>query len=312
MEKGNADTNRNKVQPGSQALGRQSVRFEMPVYLVNSASVVGKKEGEGPLGELFDVVIKDDKDGFETWEEAESALQRDAVTTLLQKSGVHTENIRYLFAGDLLGQSIASTFGLMTFELPYIGLYGACSTCGLSLSLGSMAIAGGFAENVICVTSSHFASAEKEFRFPLSYGNQRPLSATWTVTGSGAFLLSSKKEDGIRAVISGITTGKIIDYGVKDSMNMGACMAPAAADIILQHMRDFNAKPEAESIQYLAGEWGMTDLTEFSFPATNPRIRIDYIAWYPKDAFALEKQEVVNEPEASDHRPVFADLTPNC
>ncbi len=230
--------------PARQALGKQSVRFTSPVYLVNSASVVGKKEGEGPLGNAFDVVIKDDKDGFNTWEEAESALQRDAVTTLLQKSGARTENIRYLFAGDLLGQSIASTFGLMTFELPYIGLYGACSTCGLSISLGSMAIAGGFAENVICVTSSHFASAEKEFRFPLSYGNQRPLSATWTVTGSGAFLLSAKKEEGVRAVISGITTGKIVDYGVKDSMNMGACMAPAAAEIIMRHMKDFNAKPE--------------------------------------------------------------------
>jgi len=230
--------------PVSQALGKQSVRFTSPVYLVNSASVVGKKEGEGPLGDAFDVVIKDDKDGFNTWEEAESALQRDAVTTLLKKSGARTENIRYLFAGDLLGQSIASTFGLMTFELPYIGLYGACSTCGLSISLGSMAVAGGYAENVICVTSSHFASAEKEFRFPLSYGNQRPLSATWTVTGSGAFLLSSGKEGGVRAVISGITTGKIVDYGVKDSMNMGACMAPAAAEIIMQHMKDFNAKPE--------------------------------------------------------------------
>ncbi len=238
------NTSTEKTKVASQALGKQSVCFSSPVYLVNSASVVGKKEGEGPLGDAFDVVIKDDKDGFDTWEEAESALQRDAVTTLLQKSGARTENIRYLFAGDLLGQSIASTFGLMTFELPYIGLYGACSTCGLSISLGSMAVAGGFAENVICVTSSHFASAEKEFRFPLSYGNQRPLSATWTVTGSGAFLLSSKKEDGVRAVISGITTGKIVDYGVKDSMNMGACMAPAAAEIIMQHMKDFNAKPE--------------------------------------------------------------------
>ena len=239
-----SNTNKEEKKVPSQALGKQSVKFISPVYLVNSASVVGKKEGEGPLGELFDVVIKDDKDGFATWEEAESALQRDAVTTLLQKSGVRTENIRYLFAGDLLGQSIASTFGLMSFELPYVGLYGACSTCGLSLSLGSMAVAGGFAENVICVTSSHFASAEKEFRFPLSYGNQRPLSATWTVTGSGAFLLSSKEETGVRAVIAGITTGKIIDYGVKDSMNMGACMAPAAASIIFQHMNDFHAKPE--------------------------------------------------------------------
>lgn len=240
----------------SQALGKQSVKFTTPVYLVNSASVVGKKEGEGPFGERFDVIIQDDKDGFSTWEEAESALQRDAVTTLLKKSGIRTENIKYLFAGDLLGQSIASTFGLMTFELPFVGLYGACSTCGLSLSLGSMAVAGGFAENVICVTSSHFASAEKEFRFPLAYGNQRPLSATWTVTGSGAFLLSSSKQDGVRAVVSGITTGKIVDYGVKDSMNMGACMAPAAADTILQHMKDFHAKPE-DYDRIITGDLGM-------------------------------------------------------
>ena len=244
MSEARTDINSLDKVPVSQALGKQSVQFKTPVYLVNSASVVGTKEGEGPLGELFDVVIKDDKDGFNTWEEAESALQRDAVTTLLQKTGVRTENIRYLFAGDLLGQSIASTFGLMTFELPHIGLYGACSTCGLSISLGSMAIAGGFAENVICVTSSHFASAEKEFRFPLAYGNQRPLSATWTVTGSGAFLLSNCKSNGARAVITGITTGKIVDYGVKDSMNMGACMAPAASSVIFQHMNDFHAKPE--------------------------------------------------------------------
>lgn len=227
-----------------QALGKQSIRFQRPIYFAGSASVVGKKEGEGPLGDLFDVVLEDDMNGCSSWEEAESTLQRDAVSTLLQKTEARSENIRYLFGGDLLGQSIASTFGLLSFEIPYVGLYGACSTCGLSLSVGSMAVGGGYAENVICVTSSHFASAEKEFRFPLSYGNQRPLSATWTVTGSGAFLLSSQKKEGASVIISGITTGKIVDFGVKDSMNMGACMAPAAADTILQHMRDFHAKPE--------------------------------------------------------------------
>lgn len=228
----------------SQEFGKQSVQLKVPVYMVNSASVVGKKEGKGPLGDLFDVVLEDDMNGCSSWEEAESTLQRDAVSALLQKTEERSENIRYLLGGDLLGQSIASTFGLLSFEIPYIGLYGACSTCGLSLSVGSMLVSGGFAENVICVTSSHFASAEKEFRFPLSYGNQRPLSATWTVTGSGAFLLSAQKRAGSHVVISGITTGKIIDYGVKDSMNMGACMAPAAADTILQHMKDFHRKPE--------------------------------------------------------------------
>jgi stage V sporulation protein AD len=152
--------------------------------------------------------------------------------------------MKYIFAGDLLGQSIATSFGLMSYDIPLLGLYGACSTCGESLSIGAMAVSGGFAENVICVTSSHFASAEKEFRFPLSYGNQRPLSATWTVTGSGAFLLSSEKREGTNVCIKGITTGKIVDFGIKDSMNMGACMAPAAADTIIQHMKDFHAKPQ--------------------------------------------------------------------
>lgn len=236
--------NKEEAKAIDQALGKQSIRFTKPVYCVESACVVGKKEGEGPLADLFDVILEDDMNGCSSWEEAESTLQRDAVSALLQKAEVRSENIRYLFGGDLLGQSIASTFGLLSFEIPYVGLYGACSTSGLSISMGSMAIAGGFAENVICVTSSHFASAEKEFRFPLSYGNQRPLSATWTVTGSGAFLLSSRNTNGARAVITGITTGKIIDYGIKDSMNMGACMAPAAADTILQHMKDFHAKPE--------------------------------------------------------------------
>ena len=228
----------------SNALGKQSIQLKQPVYILESASVVGKKEGEGPLGSLFDVVLTDDMNGCNTWEEAESTLQRDAIYTVLQKSQMRIENVRYLFAGDLLGQSIASTFGIMTYETPLFGLYGACSTCGLSLSLGSMAIAGGFADHVVCVTSSHFASAEKEFRFPLEYGNQRPLSASWTVTGSGAFLLTNKKKDGVRGIITGITTGKIVDYGMKDTMNMGACMAPAAADTIYHHMRDFTAKPD--------------------------------------------------------------------
>ena len=142
-----------------------------------------------------------------------------------------------------MGQSIASSFGLSSFHTPHIGLYGACSTCGLSIGVGSMAVAGGFVDRAACVTSSHFASAEKEFRFPLSYGNQRPLSATWTVTGSAAFLLASGDVKKARAKVAGVTFGKIMDYGIKDSMNMGACMAPAAADSIKQHLADFGRAP---------------------------------------------------------------------
>ena len=149
----------------NQKLGKCSVKLKEPVAILSSASIVGKKEGEGPLGLLFDVVGADDLFGCDTWEEAESDLQRRAVQITLDKAAVKTEDISYIFAGDLLGQSIATSFGISNFEIPLLGLYGACSTCGESLTLGAMCIAGGFADRVVCVTSSHFASAEKEFRF---------------------------------------------------------------------------------------------------------------------------------------------------
>ena len=223
--------------------GKQSVAYEQPVYVNASACVAGKKEGEGPLAEMIDMIGEDDLFGCNTWEEAESSLQKDAVYLALGKAGLDAKEIQYLFAGDLLGQSIATSFGIMPYEIPLFGLYGACSTCGESLSLGSMMIDGGFAGNVVCVTSSHFASAEKEFRNPLEYGSQRPLSATWTVTGSGAFVLGREKGEKVRAAITGITTGKIVDYGLKDSLNMGCCMAPAACDVIYQNMLDFGRRP---------------------------------------------------------------------
>lgn len=224
-------------------LGNQSVKLKNEVFINGSASIVGKKEGEGPLGLLFDMVGEDDMFGCETWEEAESSLQKDAVYMALGKAGKKPEDMRYIFAGDLLGQSIATSFGIMNYNIPLLGVYGACSTCGESIAIGSMIVSGGFAENVVCVTSSHFASAEKEFRFPLGYGNQRPLSATWTVTGSGAFVLGNQKEANTLAKITGLTIGKIVDYGLKDSMNMGPCMAPAAAATIAEHFTDYNSQP---------------------------------------------------------------------
>ena len=241
-------------------LGKSSSRLPEAVYILNSGSVVGTKEGEGPLGVLFDKVSKDDMFGCKTWEDAECSLQKEALEMALAKCHMSAEEIRYLFAGDLLGQSMASSFGLASFEIPHFGLYGACSTCGEALALGAMTVAGGYADRVACVTSSHFASAEKEFRFPLNYGNQRPLSATWTVTGSGAFLLGNEKarmaylekEDRVtdksnrqaRAKITGFTVGTMVDYGLRDSMNMGACMAPAAAKTIAGHLQDFGVGPE--------------------------------------------------------------------
>ncbi len=251
----------------NQRVGRASIRLVEPVYILNSASVVGTKEGQGPLGLLFDKAGEDDMFGGKTWEEAESSLQKEAVGIALGKAGLEPEDISMMFAGDLLGQSIATTFGISTYDIPLLGVYGACSTCGESLALGAMSIAGGFAEKVVCVTSSHFASAEKEFRFPLEYGNQRPLSATWTVTGSGAFVLAKEpcgnpasERNNIekqqlssgsnvwgvkkpRAKITGLTIGKIVDYGLKDSMNMGPCMAPSAASTLERHFTDFSSQP---------------------------------------------------------------------
>lgn len=225
-------------------MSKGSVKFKTPVYICASASVVGKKESEGPLGDLFDRVEEDDLVGGKTWEEAEGNLQKKAVEVLLDKAGVSPEDIDVMYAGDLLAQSMASNFGLSSFGIPFYGLYGACSTCGESLGLGSMAILAGLAKRVVCVTSSHFASAEKEFRYPLEYGNQRPLSASWTVTGSGAFLLAGEATNA-RARITGLTIGQIVDSGIKDSMNMGACMAPAVASTLERHFRDFDVEPEA-------------------------------------------------------------------
>lgn len=236
--------------------GRQSIKIPVPVYIRASASIAGSKEGDGPLGDLFDMVGVDDKFGSNTWEEAESTLQKETLQLAIGKAGLSGEDIRFLLAGDLLAQSMASSFGLASFQIPLIGLYGACSTCGLSLALAAALIVGGMAQYVASVTSSHFASAEKEFRYPLGYGNQRPLSATWTVTGSGAFILSSLKGKKDRAVITGLTIGKIVDLGMKDSMNMGACMAPAASSLICQHFADFGRTPE-DYDQIITGDLGL-------------------------------------------------------
>lgn len=236
--------------------GRQSIKIPVPVYIRASASIAGSKEGGGPLGDLFDMVGVDDKFGSNTWEEAESTLQKETLQLAIGKAGLSGEDIRFLLAGDLLAQSMASSFGLASFQIPLIGLYGACSTCGLSLALAAALIVGGMAQYVASVTSSHFASAEKEFRYPLGYGNQRPLSATWTVTGSGAFILSSLKGKKDRAVITGLTIGKIVDLGMKDSMNMGACMAPAASSLICQHFADFGRTPE-DYDQIITGDLGL-------------------------------------------------------
>ena len=263
--------------------GKQSITFENPPWIISSGCVAGTKEAEGPIGHEIDLVGEDDNFGCDIWEEAESTLQKEALTIALGKAGLKAEDLRYLFAGDLLGQSMATSFGLQQFDIPLFGLYGACSTAGESLALAAMTVAAGYADLAGAVTSSHFASAEKQFRFPLEYANQRPLCTTWTVTGSGAFVLGRDRhmegnrkltgnEKGKRdeahetgksidseeflqskideenmeeydVCITGITPGKIVDYGVRDSMNMGAAMAPAAAACIAAHLEDFSRSP---------------------------------------------------------------------
>ena len=232
--------------------GAQSIAYDRAPYLISSASVVGKKEGAGPIGEMFDLVGESELFGENTWEEAESTMQREACLLAMGKAHVSQNQVRYLFGGDLLRQGIATSMGVEKLQIPMFGLYGACSTSGEALALASMSVAAGYGEYILAVTSSHFGSAEKEFRFPLSYANQRPLSAHWTVTGSGAFLVG-KKESHVR--ISGLTVGKIVDYGLKDSQNMGACMAPAACDTILQNLMDFG-RGEKDYDRIITGDLG--------------------------------------------------------
>ena len=221
--------------------GLQSIAFKESPYLVSSASVAGKKEGEGPLGKMFDMVEKEDLFGENTWEEAESTMQKEACLLAMGKAHVEAKDVRYLFGGDLLRQGVATSMGVSELIIPLFGLFGACSTSGEALALASMSVAAGYGEYMLAVTSSHFGSAEKEFRFPLGYANQRPLSAQWTVTGSGAFLVGTKRS---HVRITGVTVGKIVDYGLKDSQNMGACMAPAACDTIIRNLEDFGRKAE--------------------------------------------------------------------
>ena len=232
------------------------MKFEEPPIICAAASVVGQKEGDGPFGDVFDQIESDPKVGGDTWEDAEGRLQERAAELAIQKAGCGKEAIRYIVAGDLLGQLMASSFGLAGFDKPLFGVYGACSTMGESIGIGSMLVEGGFADYVLAMTSSHFASAEKQFRFPLGYANQRPKASTWTVTGSGAVVICKADQKQGMAKITGITTGKIVDYGVKDTMNMGACMAPAAASVVAAHFKDFGTDP-SEYDQIITGDLGM-------------------------------------------------------
>ena len=222
-------------------LGRQTVLFENPPSVAGYAAVVGKKEGNGPIGAYFDVVSEDTAFGEKTWEKAESRMQKDALGLAVNKAGVSLGAIEYIFAGDLLNQCVGTAFGLRDSSIPLFGLYGACSTMAEGLILSAMAIDGGFAGMAAALTSSHFCSSERQYRLPLEYGGQRTPCAQWTVTGSGAVILKSSGTGGVS--ITRATTGKIVDLGIKDAANMGAAMAPAARDTITAFFSDSGLMP---------------------------------------------------------------------
>ena len=233
-------------------IGQYTINIESRPRILAAAAVVGKKEGEGPLGSSFDKINDDTTLGEATWERSESALQGAAVQMALDKAALSTAEINYILAGDLLNQCIGSTYGLCDFSLPLIGMFGACSTMALTLATAAILVDSGAADKCVAVTSSHFCSAERQFRMPLEYGGQRSPTAQWTVTGAGAAVVGS----GEGIAINKITYGRIVDYGVKDANNMGAAMAPAAADTLINYLKDTGTKPNDYDL-ILTGDLGL-------------------------------------------------------
>ena len=221
-------------------IGTQTFKLDNPVTIFETASIVGKKEADGPLAKYFDVCLQDEFFGEKTWEKAESKMIKFAIETVIRKSNIAVSDIDYLLAGDLLNQCISSSFGIRDFEIPFLGIFGACSTFVEGMMIGSMLLDGGAGNHALAATSSHFCSAEKQFRFPLELGNQRPPTSQWTVTGSSAAVLSKL---GTGPFITHVTPGKIVDRGITDANNMGSAMAPAAVSTILTHLKDTGKKP---------------------------------------------------------------------
>ena len=221
-------------------ISRNTFIMESSPSIHSYASIVGKMESEGPLGSYFDECVEDGYLGQSTWEKGESELVKRALALAIKKGGLSTHDIDYMFAGDLLNQCIGSTYGLRDFEIPLLGIYGACSTMSEGLVLSSLMTDSGIGGKVAAVTSSHFCPAERQFRFPLSYGGVRTPTAQWTCTASGAVIVSEKAS---APFIRAVTIGKIVDLGVTDANNMGAAMAPAAAYVIKQFLDDTAMQP---------------------------------------------------------------------
>lgn len=220
---------------------RQSIYFYNKPVISGSYSIVGPKEGQGPFGKYFDYIMENDLFGEKTYEKAERKMIEHVIKGAIKKSKVGADNINLILSGDLLNQIISSSYAARQFSIPYLGLFGACSTMAETLAVGAMLIDGGFFNNVVCSTASHFSTAERQFRFPLELGNQRVPTSQWTVTGAGASVLS---KEGVGPRITMATFGKVVDYNICDVNNMGAAMAPAAADTILTHFKDTKRTPD--------------------------------------------------------------------
>lgn len=221
--------------------GKQSFILPNRPVITHWAAIAGKKEGEGPLAGSYDVAFPDSHFGQCSWEQGEKRLQQLALETLTKKAGITNDQIDVVCSGDLLNQCIGSSFSLRNMGIPHLGLYGACSTMAQSLLTCAMMVDGGYAQRAVAMTSSHFASSERQYRFPLGYGGQRTPTAQWTVTGAGAALVC---RDGDGPVIESCTIGTVTDLGIKDANNMGAAMAPAALSTITAHMDDLSVAPE--------------------------------------------------------------------
>lgn len=238
-------------------IGKYTIELNNKPTILGFASVVGKKEAEGPLGKLYDQCHSDTTLGETSWEKAESRLQNEAVNLALFKAGVKNTEIDCIFAGDLLNQCISSTFGLRGLDIPFLGQYGACSTMAQTLAMASVFVESGAAQHAVAVTSSHFCSAERQFRFPLEYGGQRTPTAQWTATGSGSAVVGTgEPKQGNKISVEAVTFGRITDFGIKDAANMGAAMAPAAAQTLIDYLRDTGASPTDFDL-ILTGDLGM-------------------------------------------------------
>lgn len=267
----------------------KTIFFDAPPIITGHAGVAGKKEGEGPLAQDFDAIFEDTTMGQQSYELAESAMLHDAIIRALSDAGKSPSEVNFVLSGDLLDQCMGSAFALKDLEISSIGLYGACSTMALSLSVGSMLVDAG-AKCIVAGTSSHFCSSERQFRFPLEYGGQRPPSAQWTVTGAGSAVV---EQEGEGTKIKAVQIGTITDLGITDANNMGAAMAPAAARTISDFLKDTNTKPQNYDL-ILTGDLGYTG-TELLYELMQEEYKIK-LEGYHKDCgmmiYDLKKQDV--------------------